>query len=139
MNIRPLALLKKRRGFTLIEIVIVVSILALLTALSFILAMNAFIASNEAAAQQALSALRTGMEKYRNINFTYAPDLATLGAGNPSYIDPVLATGARRGYNYTLTNAGQNTYTITAAPQQANITGRRSFLVDQSGEIQEAP
>ncbi len=136
MDIAPLSLLKnKKRGFTLIEIVIVISILALLAALSFILAMNAFITSNESAAQQGLNVFRTGMEKYRNINFMYPPDLATLGVGNPSYVDPVLASGTRRGYTYTLSNTGTNTYTITATPQQPNVTGRRSFQVDQSGEI----
>ncbi|MBI4971160.1 MAG: type II secretion system protein [Candidatus Omnitrophica bacterium] len=126
---------KKRGGFTLIEIVIVASIVALLAALSMILFLAALISANESAAQKGLDTFRTAMEKYRGFNNgVYPPSLAVL---TPDYVDSVLAGGVRKGYTYTLSNISANTYTITAAPQQANITGKRSFAVDQSGNISE--
>ena len=131
--------MRKRLGFTLVEIVIVVSILALLASLSFILAMNAFITSNESAAQAALGTIRTAMEKYRNINSTYPPDLGTLGSATPSYLDSALASGTRRGYTYSASNITANTYTVTATPVTLNITGKKNFVVDESGEIREGP
>lgn len=126
---------KKARGFTLIEVIIVASIVALLAALSMILMLNMFISANEAAAQKGLDTFRTAMEKFRGLNNGVYPN--SLAALSPDYVDSALAGGVRKGYTYTISNTGPATYTITAAPQTLNITGKRTFTVDQSGEIQE--
>ena len=130
-----LALKKKSKGFTLIEVIIVASIIALLAALSIILMLNMFISANEAAAQKGLDTFRTAMEKFRGLNNgAYPGSIAEL---SPDYVDSALAGGTRKGYTFTLSNASGTTYTITAAPETLNVTGKRTFTVDQSGEIQE--
>ena len=130
-----LALKKKVKGFTLIEVVIITSIIALLASLSVILMLNMFISANEAGAQKGLDTFRTAMEKFRNLNNAAYPN--NIVALTPDYVDSALAGGTRKGYTYTISNATADTYTITAAPQTLNVTGKRSFFVDQSGEIQE--
>lgn len=122
----------------MLEIIIVASIICLLAGLSIVMYLNAYISGNESAAQSALHVMRTAMEKYRGVYFTYPLDLATLGSQDPPYIDTALAGGTRGGYNYVLTNASPNTYTVTATPVTVNITGKRTFFVDETGVIQES-
>ena len=126
---------KNSRGFTLMEIIVVASIIALLAAMSIVLILNNIIAADEASAQSALTTYRAAMEDFRNINATYPAQLSDLGQGDPAYIDSVLAGGTKRGYTFTLSNSSATSYTITASPQQMNVTGKRTFSVNESGTI----
>jgi hypothetical protein len=46
-----------------------------------------------------------------------------------------LASGSKGGYNFTYAGNGTAMYTIVATPSQQNITGVRTFFVDQSGVV----
>ncbi len=149
------------KGFTLVEIMIVVAIIALIAAIAIPNLLRARHNANETAAIGNTKTLVDALESFRaNQAPTSYPGagvtsggvavtgLAGLANTNPPYIDAVLAGGTRQGYTFTYTPpaarvvaiGGQNfnvydTYTLTAAPLTVGTTGTRRFFVDQSGVI----
>jgi prepilin-type N-terminal cleavage/methylation domain-containing protein len=126
-----------RKGFTLVEIMIVVAIIALLAAIAIPNLLRARHNANESAAIGALRTISTACESFRAAQnpTTYPANLAALAAAAPPYIDATLAAGAKQGYNFAYVLVNANQYTTTATPQQAGITGTRTFSVNESGVV----
>ncbi len=148
-------------GFTLVEIMIVVAIIALIAAIAIPNLLRARHNANETAAIGNLKTLVDSLESFRsNQSPTSYPGagvtsggVAVTGIGNlddtnPPYIDGVLASGTRQGYTFTFTPGAvrvvtlagtdfnvYDTYTLTAVPVTVGTTGTRRFFVDQSGVI----
>jgi prepilin-type N-terminal cleavage/methylation domain-containing protein len=131
----------KRAGFTLTEIMVSVSILSLITAISVPMFTRVKIGANEAAAQKAL-------KTYREAFINFQIDSGTLGYPDSlnqldGYVDDALSQvdASRNGYNYRLTavNAvpGQvrTTYRIEATPINPGVTGVNSFFLEESGTV----
>lgn len=123
-----------REGFTLVEIMIVVAIIVLLTAFSIPGLLRSRLNANEAAAIAALKTIASGAVAYRVCNADYPANLTVLTVSNPPYIDAVLGTGAKQGYNFVLLS-GLGYFNVTAWPVSFNITGTRSFYIDASGVV----
>ncbi|MDD5595781.1 MAG: prepilin-type N-terminal cleavage/methylation domain-containing protein [Candidatus Omnitrophica bacterium] len=126
--------MRRKRGFTLVEIMIVVAIIALLAAIAIPNLLRARLNANEAAAISALKTVASSAISFRSVNAAYPANLAALSAAVPPYIDAVLGAGAKSGYNFALVGAA-NTFTSTATPQTYQTTGVRSFFVDESGVV----
>ncbi len=146
---------QRQRGFTLVEIMIVVAIIALLAAIAIPNVLRGRATANESAAIGSMRALISSLEMYRSVNNVYptaatwdaqmyGADCAAATAPAPDYGPPSFclaltgaATDVVQGYIYTYTGAAApaSTYTVLAVPQVANSTGTRSFLADQSGVI----
>lgn len=133
--------LKSKKGFTLVEIMIVVAIIALLAAIAIPNLLRARHNANEAAAISSMKTLATAMESFRAAQTppSYPATLVTLSSATPPYIDVSLSgatasNAARQGYFYTYTS-GVNTYSVLGSPATVNVTGTRRFFVDQSGVI----
>ena len=124
--------MKRREGFTLIELMIVVAIIAIIAAIAIPSLLNARKAGNEASAISSLRTLTTVNEQYRTRFQAYAGALTNLSAEN--YIDSVLGAGSKSGYAFTYAG-GTNTWNCSADPQTAGTTGDRYFFVDQTGVI----
>ncbi len=124
---------KRNEGFTLIELMIVVAIIAIIAAIAIPSLLAARISGNEASAVSSLRTLATVNEQYRTRFGEYAPSLADLVT--QGYIDDVLGSGAKSGYDFTYSQLSTQTYTVTADPTIAGRTGERGFFVDESGVI----
>ncbi|MBI4971228.1 MAG: prepilin-type N-terminal cleavage/methylation domain-containing protein [Candidatus Omnitrophica bacterium] len=129
--------LVSKKGFTLVEIMIVAGVLGLLVAISFPVLLRARVGANESTAKSSLRTISTGCESFRMTQNppTYPANLVALSAATPPYIDAVLAGGTKQGYTFTYTLVNANQFTCTAAPVTANVTGVNTFFVDETGVV----
>lgn len=125
---------QRNKGFTLIELMIVIAIIAIIAAIAIPNLLQARASGNEASAKSALRTLVTTMEQYRTSQGDYATTLGALETAG--YIDSVLSSGSKSGYNFTLAStAGTGVWNCTASPTTFGSTGNVHFFVDQSGVI----
>src|SRR3984957_20134864 len=142
----------KQKGFSLIELLIVVAIILIIAAIAIPNLLRSKMAANEASAVGSLRTLNTAAVTFSTSYGGYPPTLGALlppASGQASstaadLVDSVLGGGTKSGYAFTWTagnsdaNGNYQTYTISAAPTSLGTTGQRYFFTNQSGVIRAA-
>ncbi len=118
---------KTHRGFTLIELMIVVAIIAILSAIA-IPAYTAYVARSKLTeAFSGLSSMSVAAQQYYQDNRTYR---ANGGTGD-TMTCPVPAPANGQNYGFSCSNVSATTFLITAAP--INGFNGPSYTIDQDG------
>jgi prepilin-type N-terminal cleavage/methylation domain-containing protein len=136
---------ERQKGFSLIELLIVVAIILVIAAFAIPALLRSKIAANHSSAVGSLRSLNTSCTAYSTSYGQYPAALGNLGpmgsGGAPDstsadLIDMVLASGMKSGYTFIYTpGAANQSYTLTATPIALGTTGQNMYFTDQSGVI----
>jgi len=140
--------MKRQNGFTLLELMIVVTLIMIIAAIAVPCLTGSKMSTNEASAVASIRAINTAEITYQGLYGGFAPLLANLGGAEPCtrsaetacLLDQSLAGGTKSGYRFVAMggnpSGGINTsYAVGAAPEVFDRTGRRLFCSSDKNVI----
>ncbi|MFH1857440.1 MAG: type II secretion system protein [Candidatus Omnitrophota bacterium] len=149
-------MIKMRKAFTLVELMTVLAIVGLVTAISLPNLLQARMRANEVAAQTTLKAINIALKNYYIAQTPprFPTSLSALSTAKPSYLasqivsssvsGPVIPLNPStfKGYYFRYETASVSggrafSYKLAALPKTEGITGSRYFFVDPLGVVVE--
>ena len=148
---------ERQKGFSLIELLIVIAIILIISAIAIPNLMRSKLAANESSAAAMTRTIYTTAVQYDSAyGIGYPANLAALGGSGTAscsgaeMIDNGLATGSKSGYEFTLEGSGgtagtsgsctgYNSFYGGGVPLDPGISGTRSFCVGADGVIYADP
>jgi prepilin-type N-terminal cleavage/methylation domain-containing protein len=126
---------RQNKGFTLVEIMIVVAIIALLAAIAVPNLLRSRLVANNAAAQNTLRNISTAAETFSTANAgTYPANMTALVNATPPYIDEDYCNTTVSGYRYTCTMTTTG-YSVVATPSTVGTTGSTTYTISTGGVL----
>jgi len=140
--------MKNRNGFSLIELLLVVAVILIISAIAIPNFLRSRERANETSALASIRIINTAAVTYSLTypNLGYPTTLLAMGGANPCspspaqacLLDDLLAQGTKSGYSFAWTGDGllpSIGYRITGTPQVVGSTGQRMFCTDQTSVI----
>lgn len=125
---------KLNKGFTLIELMIVVAIIAIIAAIAIPNLLRSRMQSNESSAIGNLRTIVGAEVAYHAANYEYTALFADLTGATPSFLDGNWDGTTKSGYDYVL-GGDANNFTANANAAVYGTTGGKGFFTDSSGVI----
>jgi type IV pilus assembly protein PilA len=124
--------MKKNRGFSLLELLIVVAIILIIATIAIPSLLRSRQAANESGAVSNLRAINTAQVTYISTNGSYGtfPDLSTAGLMDSRFSADGLIVG---GYSYTITGGGTGNYEVSALVD--GTSGRFNYYSGPDGVV----
>ena len=134
------------KGFTLIELMIVLTIILVIAAIAIPNLLRSRMSANEAGAAGGIRTISTAEASFQAAGIDATSTgigkygtLTSLGTGVTPFIDNALASGTKQGYVFQVTPTFEANivprYTAIATPAQTASTGIKAYFVDESGVI----
>jgi prepilin-type N-terminal cleavage/methylation domain-containing protein len=144
--------MKKQQGFSLIELLIVVAIILVISAIAIPNYLRSRMQANEASAVGSLRVINTSAVSYSTtyVDVGFPANLADMGGANPCtatsttacILENTIALGTKSGYSFLWAGDGTTpsvSYSLTATPLQVGSSGQRQFCTDQAAVIRYDP
>jgi type IV pilus assembly protein PilA len=141
-----------QKGFSLMELMIVLALILIILAMAIPSMREAKINADEASAVQSIRAINQAEVQYEAAYGGFADSLAKLGGADPCsksadtacLLDDSLAAGSKSGYSFTAIGENKSgndntSFVVGAAPESFDRTGRRRFCSSEKNVIRADP